>query len=367
MVARLWRALNQSKGSVFRPLRKSPRVQDLANRRFGSRRLTLRPILLAVLLGLFASAAFAEPAVVYSVGGKFDGSFNEAAYTGAERYREETGKDYAEFEISSPAQSLQALRTFAQKGYSPVVAIGFTHASALATVAPQFPDTKFTIVDAVVEAPNVQSVVFREQEGSYVVGVLAAMASKTGTIGFVGGMDIPIIRKFACGYIQGARRADREVTVLVNMTGPTPAAWTDPSRGAELARSQIEKGADVIIQAAGGTGIGVLQAVADAGVLGIGTDSNQNGLHPGQVLTSMRKRIDTVVYDNFVAALDGLWQPGVQVMGLAEGGLDWVIDDDNARLITPEMEAAAEAAEDAIVSGEVHVHDASTEGPCPVK
>jgi basic membrane protein A len=325
------------------------------------------PLLLAAVLCLSAPAALAEPAVVYSVGGKFDGSFNEAAWVGAERYREETGADYGEFEIASPAQSLQALKTFAQRGFSPIVAIGFNHASALAEVAPQFPETQFAIVDAVVEAPNVQSIVFREQEGSYVVGVLAAMASKSGVIGFVGGMDIPLIRKFACGYIQGARSADKDVKVLVNMTGPTPAAWTDPSRGAELARSQIERGADVIIQAAGGTGIGVLQAAADAHVLGIGTDSNQNGLHPGQVLTSMRKRVDVAVYDNFTAARDGAWQPGVMVLGLAEGGLDWVLDDDNGVLVTPEMEEAAQAAEEAIVSGTVKVHDASTDGPCPVK
>lgn len=329
--------------------------------------MIFRPLVLAVLFGLAATAVSAKPAVVYSVGGKFDGSFNEAAYDGAERFSQETGADYAEFEISTQAQSAQALRSFAQRGLSPILAIGFTHASSLAEVAPDFPDTDFAIVDAVVEAPNVQSIVFREHEGSYVVGLLAAMASKSGTIGFVGGMDIPIIRKFACGYIQGARHADPEVKVLVNMTGPTPAAWSDPVRGAELTRSQIEQGADVIIQAAGGTGIGVLQAAADAGVLGIGTDSNQNALHPGRVLTSMRKRVDVAVYDNFMAAREGEWQPGVKVLGLAEGGLDWVIDDNNAALITPEMEAAAEAAEEGITDGTIKVHDVTQDGPCPVK
>jgi basic membrane protein A len=327
----------------------------------------LPTIFIAAFLCLFAAVAQARPAVIYSVGGKFDGSFNEAAWVGAERYEEETGESYGEFEIASPAQSLQALQSFAQRGYSPIVAIGFNHASALAEVAPQFPKTRFAIVDAVVKAPNVQSIVFREQEGSYVVGVLAAMASKSGVIGFVGGMDIPLISKFACGYILGARSADKDVKVLVNMTGPTPAAWTDPGRGAELARSQIEQGADVIIQAAGGTGIGVLQAAADAKVLGIGTDSNQNGLHPGRVLTSMRKRVDVAVYENFMAAREGAWLAGVQVLGLAEGGLDWVLDDDNGALISPEMEEAAQAAEEAIVSGAITVHDAAADGPCPVK
>ena len=331
-----------------------------------------RTSLLAAVLCIFAFPVLAQtaetkPAVIYSVGGKFDGSFNEAAYRGAERYKMETGEAYGEFEIATQAQSLQALRSFAQRGFTPIVAIGFTHASALAEVAPEFPETDFAIVDMVVDAPNVRSIVFREHEGSYVVGKLAAMASKTGAVGFVGGMDIPIIRKFACGYIQGARSANPEVKVLVNMTGTTPAAWSDPARGAELTRSQIEQGADVIIQAAGGTGIGVLQAAADGGALGIGTDSNQNGLHPGKVLTSMRKRVDVAVFENFMQARRGEWEPGVRVLGLAEGGLDWVLDDNNRALITPAMETAAEAAEVAIITGEIKVHDAASEGPCPVK
>jgi len=194
--------------------------------------VTAQPVgsfLVVAFLLLAAGEAFARPAVIYSVGGKFDGSFNEAAFAGAERYREETGENYGEFEIASPAQSLQALKTFAQKGFSPIVAIGFNHASALAEVAPQFPETQFAIVDAAVDAPNVQSILFREQEGSYVVGVLAAMASKSKVIGFVGGMDIPIIRKFACGYVLGARSVDRKVKVLVNMTGPGPIRHAAPS------------------------------------------------------------------------------------------------------------------------------------------
>ena len=218
----------------------------------------------------------------------------------------------------------------------------------------------------VVEAPNVRSVVFREHEGAYIAGLLAAMASQTGTIGFVGGMDIPIIRRFLCGYRQGAASVSADTRVLFNMAGDTPAAFADPARGAELARSQIARGADVVIQAAGGTGIGVLQAVADAGKLGIGTDSNQNGLHPGKVLTSIRKRVDVAVHRNFSDARDGKWSAGVQVLGLAEGGMDWVIDADNRTLVTPAMEAAARAAETAISEGRIQVHDAASDGECPL-
>jgi basic membrane protein A len=325
--------------------------------------------ILALIGAIFLplSAAIAEPAIVYSVGGKFDGSFNESAHDGVLRFRDETKVKVREFELERDAQSLQALRNFANRGQSPVVAIGFNQASAVTQAAKDFPDTSFAIIDMVVDVPNVASYVFKEQEGSYIAGVLAAMASKTGTVGFVGGMDIPIIQRFLCGYRLGARSVNPDVKIVFNMAGNTPAAFADPVRGGELARNQIGQGADVIIQAAGGTGIGVLQAAADAGVLGIGTDSNQNGLHPGKVLTSIRKRVDNAVYDSFKAAHDGAFQPGIRVLGLAEGGMDWVLDNNNKDLITEEMKAAAEAAVAGISSGEVKVHDVLTEGACPVQ
>ncbi|MBO6754874.1 MAG: BMP family ABC transporter substrate-binding protein [Roseibium sp.] len=308
----------------------------------------------------------ADPAIVYSVGGKFDGSFNESAFAGVERYKAETGASVREFELGRDSQSLQTLRNFASRGGQPVVAIGFNQASAVAAAASEFPGTGFAIIDMVVDAPNVASYVFKEHEGAYIAGLLGAMASTSGTIGFVGGMDIPIIRRFLCGYRQGAAAADPTVKVVFNMAGDTPAAFADPARGAELARSQVQKGADVIIQAAGGTGIGVLQAAADAGILGIGTDSNQNGLHPGQVLTSIRKRVDNAVYDSFMSARDDQFTPGIRVLGLAEGGMDWVIDDNNRSLISANMKAAADRAVEAISSGALKVHDVVADGPCPI-
>ncbi len=317
---------------------------------------------LAAVLALIASSASADPAIVYSSGGKFDKSFNEGAWNGAEAWARETGGAYAEFQIENAAQSEQALRAFARKGYAPIVAIGFNHASALAKVAPEFPDAQFAIVDAVVDAPNVQSIVYREQEGGYVVGVIAALKSKSGILGFVGGMDIPLIRRFACGYAQGAKAAVPATRVLVGMTGDTPAAWSDPVRGGEIAVSQIQEGADVVMQAAGGTGIGVLQAAADNGALGIGTDSNQNGLHPGKVLTTMLKRVDVAVRRVFS---EGGWAPGVRSLGVAEGGIGWALDENNRDLISPEIEAAAEEAMAGIASGAIRVHDSSTEGACP--
>ena len=326
------------------------------------------------LLGLFAFsmmsatalAADVKPALIFDLGGKFDKSFNEAAFNGAEKFKTETGIEYREFEISNDAQREQALRRFAERGHNPVVTAGFSYASAMETVAPEFPDTDFVVIDAVVEQPNVRSVVFNEHEGSYLVGVLAAMASKTGKVGFVGGMDIPLIQKFACGYVQGVKATNPDAEVFQSMTGTTGAAWNDPVRGGELAKSQIDQGADVVYHAAGGTGIGVLQAAADAGALGIGVDSNQNYLHPGQVLTSMLKRVDLATYNAMMDVQNGSFTPGVQVMGLAEDGVGWALDDNNKDLITPEMQKAADDAQAKIISGEIKVHDYTTDGACPV-
>ena len=242
---------------------------------------------------------------------------------------------------------------------------GFNWAAALEKVAPQFPDTRFTIIDMVVEQPNVQSVVFKEQEGSYLVGILAVMASKTGTVGFVGGMQVPLIGKFECGYVGGVKSVKADAKVLRNYTGDTPAAWNDPTRGAEITNNQISQGADVIYHAAGGTGVGVLQAAADAGKLGIGVDSNQNGLHPGKVLTSMLKRVDVAVYDAFTNARAGTLEGGIKNLGLAEDGVGYALDDNNKALITDEMKAAVDKAKADIIAGTVTVHDFSTDGACP--
>jgi basic membrane protein A len=312
-----------------------------------------------------AQAQDVNPAVVYDLGGKFDKSFNEAAYNGAERFKKETGTEFRDFEIQNDSQREQALRNFARRGHNPIVAVGFSMEAALKEVAAEYPDTQFAIIDMVVDMPNVRSVVFKEEEGSYLVGILAAMASKTGKIGFVGGMDIPLIRKFACGYVQGAKAAKPDIEIFQNMTGDTGAAWNDPVRGGELARSQFEQGADVVYHAAGGTGIGVLQAAADAGKLGIGVDSNQNYLHPGSVLTSMLKRVDNAVYDAFTDVKNGEWSAGVQVLGLAEEGVGWALDENNQSLITDEMKKAVEDAQAKIVAGEVKVHDYMSDSTCP--
>ncbi len=323
----------------------------------------------AALLGS-ATALSAQdfaPAVIFDLGGKFDRSFNQASFEGAERFKEETGIEYREFEIQSDAQREQALRRFAEQGANPIIVAGFAQASAMETVAAEFPDTSFTIIDAVVDLPNVRSVIFQEHEGSYLVGMLAAMKSENGTVGFVGGMDIPLIRKFACGYVQGVKAVNPDATVIQNMTGTTGAAWNDPVKGGELTMGQIDQGADVVYHAAGGTGRGVLQAAADAGILGIGVDSNQNYMHPGSVLTSMLKRVDVATYTAMKDAQDGNFTAGLQVLGLAQDGVGYAVDENNESLLTDEMTAAVEEAKAAIISGEISVHDYTSDSACPVE
>ncbi|KEO53159.1 BMP family lipoprotein [Thioclava indica] len=319
----------------------------------------------AATLALSAGAALAEPAIIYDLGGKFDKSFNEAAFHGAKRWADETGGKYKELEMQSEAQREQALRKLAESGANPIVMTGFAFGDTLNQVAPDYPDTKFAIIDMVVDQPNVESVVFKEEQGSYLVGLMAGMASKTGTVGFVGGMDIPLIRKFACGYVQGVKAANPDAKVIQNMTGTTPAAWNDPVKGGEIAKAQISQGADVIYAAAGGTGIGVLQAAADGNILSIGVDSNQNYLHPGKVLTSMLKRVDTAVYNIFKEGTD--IKPGIKVMGLGDDGVGVALDDNNKALVTPEMLKAVDQAKADIISGKVQVHDYMSDDSCPVK
>lgn len=306
-----------------------------------------------------ATSAATDPAVVFDMGGKFDKSFNEAAFRGMERWKKETGKNYLSFEIANESQREQALRRMAEKGASPIIGIGFGQASSIEKIAKEFPKLKFAIIDMVVNQPNVQSVVFKEQEGSFLVGVMAMIASKSGKVGFIGGMDIPLIRKFQCGYEQGAKYANPKAEVFSNMTGTTGAAWNDPARGGELAKAQFAKGADVVFAAAGGTGMGVYQAAKDSGKLAIGVDSNQNYVQPGTMLTSMVKRVDLAVYN----VIKG-HQPGVSVLGLKEGGVDYATDEFNAKLITPEMRMRVEAARADIVSGKVKVVDYMADNAC---
>jgi len=318
----------------------------------------------AATVALTAGAALADPAIIFDLGGKFDKSFNEAGYNGAEKWAQETGGKYLEIELQSEAQREQALRRFAEAGANPVITMGFAMSTPISNVAPDYPETTFVTIDGWSDAENVLKFIFAEHEGSYLTGMMAAMASESNTVGFIGGMDIPLIRKFACGYAQGVLAVNPEATVISNMTGTTPTAWNDPVKGGELTKAQISQGADVIYAAAGGTGLGVLSTAAKEGILSIGVDSNQNHLHPGQVLTSMLKRVDVAVYEAMSAG-DSL-EPGLRVMDLAHEGVGVALDEHNAALVSAEMKAAVDAAAAKIIAGEITVHDYMSDDSCPV-
>ena len=332
--------------------------------------LKLSGLLGAVFAGaMSATTAMADdvkPAVIYDLGGKHDRSFNEGVFNGAERFKKETGIDYRDLEIQNDSQREQSLRKFAKDGFNPILTVGFAWATALDKIAAEFPNTKFGIIDMVVDKPNVQSMLFKAHEGSFLVGVIAAKASKSGKVGFIGGMDIPLISQFECGYAQGVKYVNAKDEVLQNMTGTTPAAWNDPVKGGELAKSQMDRGADVVYAAAGATGQGVLKAAADAGKLAIGVDSNQNRLFPGKVLTSMLKRVDTATYNMFKTAKDGAWKPGFNVFGLKEDGVGYAVDDNNKALMSADIVKAAEDAKADIISGKIQVHDFMSDNKCPV-
>ena len=307
-----------------------------------------------------------KPAVIYDMGGKFDKSFNEGVYNGVQRFTKETGIKVMEFEVTNEAQREQGMRKMAQRGADVILCVGFSQADACDKVAKEFPDTKFSIIDVGwLDNPNMRQYVFKEHEGSFLVGALAAMASKTGKVSFVGGQDVPIIKKFACGYVQGAKAVNSKIEVFQNMTGDTPAAWNDPAKGSELAKSQFDRGSDVVFAAAGGTGAGVYQAAADSGKLAIGVDSNQNHMQPGTMLTSMLKRVDLAAYQTFMDVKNENFTSGVAVLGLAEEGVGWALDEHNESLITDVMKSTIKGLANKVVAGDIKVHDYLSDNNCP--
>jgi basic membrane protein A and related proteins len=315
-----------------------------------------------------ASAAAADPklAIVYDAGGKFDKSFNQSAYEGAERFKKETNISYLEAQASSDTQAEQMLRSLARKKLDLIAAVGFSQTQAVQKVAKEFPNVRFVLIDAVAKGDNVSSILFKEEEGSYLVGVAAAMASKSGKVGFIGGMDIPLIRTFSCGYAQGAKAVNPKIENLSNMVGTTSAAWNNPAKGGELARAQFDRGVDVVFAVAGGSGMGTLQTAKEKGKLAIGVDSNQNYIHPGTMLTSMVKHVDLAIYESFMNVKNGTWKPGISYKGLKEGGVDWVVDKDNRKVVSAAMEKKVNEAKANIISGKVKVVDYRVANSCPI-
>lgn len=303
--------------------------------------------------------------IVFDIGGKDDRSFNAAAWQGVQRAARDLPIVLRDIEPGTPNAIEPAMRAFAERGFDLIVGVGFAQAPIMELVAKDYPHINFAIIDGVSQLPNVASLVFKEQEGSYLVGMLAAKTSKTGTIGFLGGMDIGLIHRFEKGYEEGAQAVNPNIRVIQNYVGVTDSAWNNPGKGKELSLAQIQKGADVIFTAAGNSGLGAFDAVEQQGKQNgrathyvIGVDSNQNMVKPGFVLTSMVKRVDNVVYNIVQDVVNGRFTPGVHVFGLDKDGVGYSIDEFNRDLISSETIQEVEAAKKRIINGEIKVTDA---------
>jgi basic membrane protein A len=304
--------------------------------------------------------------IVFDIGGKDDHSFNAAAWEGVRRAAKDFPIVLRDVEPGDPTSIEPAMRAFAERGYDLVIGVGFSQTPIIEAVAKDYPALNFAIIDGVSQLPNVASLIFKEHEGSYLVGMIAAMTSKTGAIGFVGGMDSPLIRKFQVGYEEGAKAVNPRVRVISNYIGVTDTAWNDPVKGKELAQTQIEKGADVIFAAAGNSGLGTFDAVEQYGKDGqgharrfaIGVDSNQNWVKPGFILTSMVKRVDNAVYQIVKDRVDNRPVGGIHVYGLENQGIGYALDDYNRDLISPATIQAVESARQSIISGQIKVTNA---------
>jgi len=299
--------------------------------------------------------------IVFDIGGKDDKSFNAAAWEGVKRAREELGIFLRDVEPGDPTSIEPSMRAFAERGYDLIIGVGFAQAPIMSDVARDYPNLKFAIIDGFIEMPNVASLNFKEHEGSFLVGMIAARTTKTGKIGFVGGMDIPLIHKFETGYAEGARYANPKIEVFENYVGVTDAAWNNPGKGKELAKTQIDRGADVIFQAAGNSGLGVFDAAEDTKKLAIGVDSNQNWIKPGYILTTMTKRVDVSVFNTVKEVVEGRFKGGVHLFGLDNDGVGFALDEYNRSLIPQPVLDEVERARQDIIAGRIKVTDAMAE------
>ncbi len=303
--------------------------------------------------------AFAEFKVglVLDRGGKDDKSFNTSAYEGGMRAKKELGIFLKYVEAADDNSFEPMLRAFAQRDFDLIIGVGFAQKEAIKKVAGQFQNKHFVIVDAEVTAPNVRSLMFEEHEGAYVIGAIAAMTSKTGKVGFVGGMDIPLIRRFQMGYEAGAKKVNPDVVVMANFVGVTSEAWNNPPKGKELALSQYQSGADIIFAAAGASGLGAFDAAEETKKFVIGVDSNQDWVKPGLVLTSMLKRVDEAVFASIQEAKAGHFAGGIKRFGLANKGVDYSVDQYNEKILADSVRKRADEIKAEIIAGKITVPD----------
>jgi basic membrane protein A len=298
--------------------------------------------------------------LVFDIGGRGDKSFNDAAYAGLERAERELGIEFTTMETGEGTDREAALRQLAARGSQLVFGVGFLFTDDIRQLAEEFPDTRFACVDYTVKdgevlPPNLVALKFREEEGSFLVGALAALITNTGKVGFVGGMDIPLIRKFEAGYRAGVAAAAPSTDVIVKYAGTTATAFKDPTKGKELGLAEYHQGADIIFHASGSTGLGVFEAARETENLAIGVDADQYDEAPGYILTSMIKRVDVAVFNCVRDVQAGEWNSGVQVFGLAEEGVGWVYDGRNQSMIPEHVKAHVDSLQADIVAGRIEV------------
>jgi len=312
--------------------------------------------------GMASSAESLKVGLVLDKGGKDDKSFNTAAYQGALQAEKDFKIDlkYVEATDNNALENLH--RAFGRKNYDLVFGIGFSQTEAIKKVAAQFPKVKFVLVDGEVSAPNVRSLLFADHEGSFLVGAAAALKAKNGKVGFIGGMDIPLIRRFELGYSAGAKHINPKIQVVSNFIGVTGEAWNNPAKAKELALSQFSQGVDVSFVAAGASNAGVFDAAEEKKKLAIGVDSNQNWMKPGSILTSMLKRVDTAVYKTIEETKNGKFTAGIIYYGLKDKGVDYALDQYNDKLLTPEQIKKLDALKADIISGKIKVPDFYKQG-----
>lgn len=315
---------------------------------------------LTALLPFTLESAFSAPfkvGLVLDKGGRDDKSFNAAAFLGASKAQKELKVQIKVLESSDDNAFEPHLRNLAKHNFDLVIGVGFSQVEAVKKVAAQFPKVKFAIVDGDVKSSNVRSLLFEEHEGSFLVGAIAALKSKTGKVGFIGGMDIPLIRRFEMGFQAGAKYINPKVTLTSNYIGVTSDSWNNPPKAKELALNQFSAGADVIFAAAGASNAGLFDAAEEKKKLAIGVDSNQNWVKPGFILTSMLKRVDVAVYSTIKDTMEGKFTAGVHRYGLANSGVDFALDAHNEKLIPKDMLTKVNSLKTDIIAGKIKVPD----------
>ena len=302
-----------------------------------------------------ANAKSIKIGLIYDTGGRGDLSFCDASYAGAKKAVEQWDIELKEITPGQSTDIERVLRQLARLRYNLIIGVGFLFQAPMTRVAPDFPEINFAVVDVEAKVPNIKSLLFKAHEGTYLVGAIAAMKTKTNKIGFIGGMNIPLLHSFEAGYRAGARAIYPEIEVMVDYAGVTPQAFSDPARGKELALAQYNRGADVILAAAGATSLGILEVAKEKNKFIIWVDANGNHLAPGLVLTSIIKGVELSVYQTIQSVAEGNFAGGTKIYGLKEGGIQYIVDKDNRSLLSEELLNRVEDLKTKIIAGEIVV------------